>query len=65
MENDSPPRLTPNLLLNFEIKIPQRKSRSEMGLLNTNQVGRRLSAWQGHTGMLEHGGHPTVCRLEV
>ena len=45
--------------------MPQRKSRSEMGLLNTNQVGRRLSAWQGHTGMLEHGGHPTVCRLEV
>ena len=39
MENDSPPHLSPNL----QVKMPKRKSRSEMGLLNTLQ-GRMIPA---------------------
>ena len=34
MGNGSPPHMSPNL----EIKMPKRKSRSEMGLLNTLQL---------------------------
>ena len=41
MGNDSPPHLSPNLHLNLEIKMPKRKSRSEMGLLNPLQQGAR------------------------
>ena len=37
MENDSPPHLSSNLHFNSEIKMPKRKSRSIMGLLNTLQ----------------------------
>ena len=35
--NDSPPHLRLNLHFNLQIKMPKRKSRSEMGLLNTLQ----------------------------
>ena len=37
MGNESPLHLSTNLHFNFQIKVPKRKSRSEMGLLNTLQ----------------------------
>ena len=37
MGNDSPPHSIPNLHFNLQIKMLKRKSRSEMGLLNTLQ----------------------------
>ena len=37
MGNDRPPNLSPNLHFNLQTKMPKRKSRSEMGLLNTLQ----------------------------
>ena len=37
MRNGSPPHLSANLHFNLQIKIPKRKLRSEMGLLNTLQ----------------------------
>ena len=38
MRIDSPPHLSPNLSFNLQIKMPKRKSRSKMGLLNTLPV---------------------------
>ena len=38
MENDSPLHLSSNLHVNLKIKMPKRKLRSEMGLLNTPQM---------------------------
>ena len=46
MGNDSPPHLS----FNFQITMPKRKSRSEMGLLNTLQAGV--------LGRLLRGGEP-------
>ena len=37
MGNDSPPHLSPNSNFNLPIKMPKRKSRSEIGLLNSLQ----------------------------
>ena len=37
MGNDSPPHLNPNFHFNVQMKMLKRKSRSEMGLLNTLQ----------------------------
>ena len=40
MGNDSP-HFSPNLHLNWQIKMPELKSRSELGLLNAPQGGAR------------------------
>ena len=42
MGNDSSPHLRSNLYFNLGIKMPKRKSRSKMGLLNTLQATTRL-----------------------
>ena len=44
MGDDSPPPLSPNLHFNLQIELPKRKSRSEMGLLNTLQYPRVLNS---------------------
>ena len=43
MGNDTTPHLNPNLNFNLQIKIPKRKLRSEMGLLNTLQTASVLA----------------------
>ena len=51
MGNESPPHLIANLQFNLQIKMPERKLRSEMGLLNTLHTGggaQARSHQQGH-----------------
>ena len=54
MENDCPRHLSPNLHFNLQVKMPKRKPRSKVGLLNTLQ-----GADPGHPdGPLQHGRGP-------
>ena len=43
MGNDSPPHLSPNLHFNLQIKMIKHKLRSQVGLLNTLQIGSMAS----------------------
>ena len=53
VSNDSPTRLSLNLHFNFQIKMPKRKLRSKMGLLNTS-LRAVYSTWTIGRHLVDH-----------